>query len=167
LSGAELSDISMQMLRVQAIGLMVNAVTDAFVANRDTIMAGEFHGELLAGSRSEALWKALKGFAREHVYSHRSVIEVELEGHRTIHALMDAFWQAIRNRGAEDFVNPRGTNPYDAYVYSRISENYRRAAQMSEMPMRYRELQLMTDMISGMTDSFAVELCRKLVSLKG
>jgi dGTPase len=167
LSGAELSDISMQMLRVQAIGLMVNAVTDAFVANRDIIMAGEFHGELLAGSRSEALWKALKGFARQHVYSHRSVIEVELEGHRTIHALMDAFWQAIRNRGSDSFTATRGAVPYDAYVYSRISENYRRAAEMSKMPMRYRELQLMTDMISGMTDSFAVELCRNLVSLRG
>ncbi|TCU74912.1 dGTPase [Bradyrhizobium sp. R2.2-H] len=167
LSGAELSDISMQMLRVQAIGLMVNAVTDAFVANHDTIMVGEFNGELLAGSRSDALWKAFKSFAKKHVYSHRSVIEVELEGHRTIHALMDAFWQAIRDRGSEDFTKTNGAAPYDAYVYSRISENYRRAAQMSKMPMRYRELQLMTDMISGMTDSFAVELCRDLVALRG
>jgi dGTPase len=167
LSGAELSDISMQMLRVQAIGLLVNAVTAAFVANRDTILAGEFHGELLAVSGSNALWQALKVFAKKHVYSHRSVIEVELEGHRTIHALMDAFWQAIRHRGSDDFTATKGAPPYHAYVYSRISENYRRAAQMSEMPMRYRELQLMTDMVSGMTDSFAVELCRKLTSLKG
>jgi dGTPase len=167
LSGAELSDISMQMLRVQAIGLMVNAVTAAFVANRDTILSGEFHGELLAVSESNALWKAFKGFGKKHVYSHRSVIEVELEGHRTIHALMDAFWEAIRHRGSDDFTATDRAPPYHAYVYSRISENYRRAAQMSDMPMRYRELQLMTDMVSGMTDSFAVELCRKLTSLKG
>ena len=51
-------------------------------------------------------------------------------------------------------------------MYTRISENYRRAfeattpvAQSGQlMPIRYRECQLLTDMIAGMTDRFAVSL---------
>jgi dGTPase len=166
LSGPELSDICMQMLRVQAIGIMVNDVIEAYVAHNETIMSGQFQGELLAVSKSSKLWAAFKTFARKHVYSHRSVIEVELEGHRTVHALMDDLWRAIVNRGSADFTKTKDAPPYDAYVYSRISENYRRVAQRSEMPMRYRELQLMTDMISGMTDSFAVNLRRELRDLR-
>jgi dGTPase len=166
LSAPELSDICMQMLRVQAIGLMVNDVIEAFVDNQDAILSGAFNGELLAVSKSVGLWKALKAFAKKHVYSHRSVIEVELEGHRTIHALMDDIWEAINNRGSPDFTKTKDAPPFSAYVFSRISENYRRAAQRSNMPMRYRELQLMTDMISGMTDSFAVNLCRELSDLR-
>jgi dGTPase len=166
LSGPELSDISMQMLRVQAIGIMVNDVIEAYVEHIDAIMTGQFQGELLAVSKSSKLWAAFKTFARKHVYSHRSVIEVELEGHRTIHVLMDDIWRAIVNRGSADFTKTKDAPPYDAYVYSRISENYRRVAERSEMPMRYRELQLMTDMISGMTDSFAVNLRRELRDLR-
>jgi dGTPase len=166
LSGSELSDICMQMLRVQAIGIMVNDVIEAYAAHSDAIMAGDFQGELMAVSRSNKLWAAFKTFARKHVYSHRSVIEVELEGHRTIHALMDDLWRAIVNRGSADFTRTKDAPPYDSYVYSRISENYRRVAQRSDMPMRYRELQLMTDMISGMTDSFAVNLRRELRDLR-
>jgi dGTPase len=166
LSGPELSDICMQMLRVQAIGIMVNDVIEAYVAQSEAIMSGQFQGELLAVSKSSKLLAAFKAFARKHVYSHRSVIEVELEGHRTIHALMDDLWRAIVNRGSADFTKTRDAPPYDAYVYSRISENYRRVAQRSQMPMRYRELQLMTDMISGMTDSFAVNIRRELRDLR-
>lgn len=166
LSGPELSDICMQMLRVQAIGIMVNDVIEAYVAHSEAIMSGQFQGELLAVSKSSKLLAAFKAFARKHVYSHRSVIEVEIEGHRTIHALMDDLWRAIVNRGSADFTKTKDAPPYDAYVYSRISENYRRVAQRSQMPMRYRELQLMTDMISGMTDSFAVNIRRELRDLR-
>jgi dGTPase len=165
LSGTELGDISMQMLRVDTIGLMVNAVTKAFVAYANQILAGSFDDELLKVSTANVIWKALKDFAKKHVYSHRSVLEVELQGHRTIHALMDAFWKAIIDRENPDDINSKRLTPYSGYVYSRISENYRRAAISSKMPMRYKELQLITDMVSGMTDTLAIDLCKKLETL--
>lgn len=112
LSGAELDDISMQMLRVDTIGLMVNSITKAFVSNAPDILAGRFDQELLKVSEANALWSALKDFARKHVYSHRSVLEVELRGHRTIHALMDAFWKAIIDRKDPDNINSERNTPY-------------------------------------------------------
>lgn len=167
ISSSELSDISMQMLRVDAIGSMVTSATEAFVENIEAILSGEFDKELIAVSGAANLWRALKSFGRKHAYSHRSVLEVELEGHRTIHALMDDFWKAIRDRDQGAEIDADKRTPFSSYVFSRISENYRRAATRSKMPMRYCELQLITDMISGMTDSYAISLRTELERLGG
>jgi dGTPase len=60
----------------------------------------------------------------------------------------------------------RRTSPFAAYVYSRVSKNYRRIFegkvtryhQDAELPIRYKEMQLLTDMVSGMTDQFCIDL---------
>ena len=72
---------------------------------------------------------------------------------------MDMFWSAITDRADVTDLSSRRP-PLSGYVYSLISENYRRVAEgpNNKMPMRYRELQLVTDMISGMSDSFAIAL---------
>jgi dGTPase len=100
----------------------------------------------------------LKKFDREHAYQHKSVLEVELEGYNTIRKLMDFLWMAIDAHGSGSKA------PFESYGYIRISENYRRVFEDKEnkMPDRYKQLQLLTDMISGMTDSFAISLCNKL-----
>ena len=159
LSPRELDDISMQMFRVDAIGWMVNAAVTAFVENKGALLDGTFDKELMAECKASALWASLKSFAKLHVYTHRKVLEVELEGHRTIHDLMDMFWSAITDRADPTDLSSRRP-PLPGYVYSLISENYRRVAEgpNNKMPMRYRELQLVTDMISGMSDSFAIAL---------
>ncbi len=91
-------------------------------------MAGAFDRELMAASEAVVLWTSLKRFAKFHVYRHRSVLEVELDGHRTVHELMDMFWKAIIERkDPDDLRSDREALP--AYVYSRISENYRRVAE--------------------------------------
>ncbi len=82
------------------------------------------------------------------------------------------FWAAICDR--EEFTKPesRRKHPFTRLVYGRVSENYKRAFEepaldAKYLPIRYRECQLLTDMISGMTDSFAIELHNELVGLKG
>ncbi|MER9855120.1 MULTISPECIES: dGTP triphosphohydrolase [unclassified Mesorhizobium] len=160
LSAAELDDITMQMFRVNAIGVMIVAATKAFAENLPAMMMGNFDKELMAASDANRLWSLLKSFAAKHIYLHRQVLEVELRGHQTIHGLMDIFWAAITNRKDPLDIGSKRTTPLHQYVYSRISENYRRVAESPDnrMPIRYRELQLMTDMMSGMTDSFAISM---------
>ena len=168
LSPAELNDISMQMFRVYAIGQMINDVKLAFLENSDEIMSGNFQLPLLEKSNSHILCKTLKSFDKEHAYVHRTVLEVELTGYNTIRGLMDILWNGITERSNFEDVDSRRKTPYAAYAYNRISENYRRIfkTQNNGMPIRYREAQLLTDMISGMTDTYAVELLKELVDLK-
>ncbi len=164
LSPAELNDLSMQMFRVDAMSAMIPAVTDAFVVNMNALLRGSFEGDLIASSSAASLCDALKKFDQRHAYQHEAVRRIELLGHKTIHGLMDLLWSAITNRkSVEDLESARKT-PFDAYVYSRISENYRRvfASPGNQMPTRYKEVQLLTDMVSGMTDKFALDFFSEL-----
>lgn len=127
-------------------------------------MLGSFEDDLIARSAAASLCRALKTFDQRHAYQHESVRRIELLGHNAIHGLMGVLWSAITNRKkAEDLSSARNT-PFDAYVYSRISENYRRVFESpgNHMPTRYKEAQLLTDMVAGMTDKFALAFLAEL-----
>jgi len=159
LSPDAVEDISMQYFRVYAIGAMVPAAVKAFMSNYAAIMDGSYNGELMADSKAVMLWKRLKEFDRTHLYRHPDVLLVESNGFRTIHRLMDYFWDAIIEQ--ETALRDRGLpDPRMAYTFARISENYRRVyeSDKNKMPDAYKRLQLVTDMVSGMTDSFALSL---------
>ncbi|MGC9456765.1 MAG: dGTP triphosphohydrolase [Halothiobacillaceae bacterium] len=160
LSPAELNDISMQTFRIRAISALMQAVAETWLQNREAIENGAFESELISRSRAAALLDALKQFNWRHAYRHKSVLKVELTGFQVIHGLMDAFWYAITDRiDPRDPASPR-RSPLSSYVYGLISENYRRVFESpgNDLPLRYREAQLVTDMLAGMTDTYAVSL---------
>jgi dGTPase len=170
LSPAELNDVSMQRFRVFAIGAMVKAITEAFVKHQTSLISGEQQQALLMLSSAHVLREQLGCFARTYAFQHRTVLEIELRGYNTIRGLMDIFWTAIAKTNP-DKASQLPDNPYDRYVYTRISENYRRvynhpADEVKTLPPRYRQCLLLTDMISGMTDSYAIDLLAELISFK-
>jgi dGTPase len=161
LSPTEFNDVSMQKLRVYAIASMVRAVIERFDRVSAEILRGTYNDELIADSAGGALRTALKDFATEHAYKHRSVLEVELRGYNVIRGLMDLLWDAI------SATRRKNADPFQRYVYGRISENYRRVAEAeSNLPERYRDYQLLTDMVSGMTDSFAMDVHSELLAFR-
>lgn len=173
LSPAERNDIAVQLFRVSAINGMMSAVLRSFEERYDDIMACRMTSNLIAASKAKILCGLLKRFDRDHAYQHRRVLEIELAGFNVIHGLMDMLWRGITERERFRILDPSGSRrhaPFAAYAYSRISENYRRVFERSArgggagvaLPIRYRELQLLTDMISGMTDNFAVDLHAEL-----
>ena len=167
---SELNDVATQKFRVHAIHIMIAAISKAFRDGYESIMNGQFDGELLATSRAANLCKALKDFNQKHAFAHRTVLEIELDGYNLINELMDFFWAGITEREKYSVPGSRRNTPFAAYVYSRISRNYRRVFEDNVfqyrgpqfLPVRYREMQLLTDMISGMTDRFCIDLHRDL-----
>jgi deoxyguanosinetriphosphate triphosphohydrolase, putative len=167
LSPAELNDVSMQRFRVFAIGAMVRAVTKAFVENESSLVGGTEAKPLLELSQAHLLRECLGTFAFKHAFRHRSVLEIELQGHNAIRKLMDYFWAAISETRPD---SDRPGTPLNRYVYSRISENYRRvytnpSDDVAHLPVWYRQCLLMTDMISGMTDTFAIDILNEFNEL--
>jgi len=164
LSPAELNDISMQTFRIRAISALMQAVAETWLQNRRAIEAGDFNRELVADSRAGELLAALKQFNWRHAYRHKSVLKVELTGFQVIHGLMDAFWFAIIDRTEPHDPASARRSPLSSYIYGLISENYRRVFESpgNPMPLRYREAQLLTDMLAGMTDSYAVSLWEEI-----
>ncbi|OOY19909.1 hypothetical protein BMI86_13220 [Thioclava sp. DLFJ5-1] len=166
----ELQDVATQKFRVHAIHLMVSAVAEAFRNNYDAILSGAFQGELIKESAASSLCRALKKFDRENAFSHKSVLEVELNGFNVINRLMDFLWIGISQRVDYEELSSDRKTPFAAYVYSRISKNYRRMFEGKVrqyhsdpgLPIRYKEMQLLTDMISGMTDGFCIDLHQDL-----
>lgn len=169
LSPAELNDISTQMFRVFAIGAMISAVIAAFEENYDSIMNGKFDGDLIGSSTAKLACKGLKDFSFKHAFVHRSVLAIELQGYNVIQSLMDMMWDAIAARGDPLVVVGRDSeaNVFQRYVYNRLSENYRRIFEdrNNHLPLNYKRSQLLADMISGMTDSYAVSLQQELKGL--
>ena len=167
---SELQDVATQKFRVHAIHLMVSAVVEAFGEHYETIMDGSFSGELIKVSKAGKLCSALKKFDRENAFSHKEVLEIELNGYNTLNRLMDYLWIGISDRKSFEDPSSKRRSPFSAYVYSRISKNYKRIFENAiteyhgdqPLPIRYKEMQLLTDMVSGMTDQFCIDLYNDL-----
>jgi dGTPase len=166
LTPLELTEISMQMFRVHAIHAMVTEVTDCFISEIGSLVKGTFQCSLIEKSGAKSLCSKLKCFSRTFIYSNRKIRELELKGYNVITNLMNTFWAAISKCPKKGDALDKPKSPYNAYVFSRISENYKRACnhalKRGDLPEQYIRLQLLTDMISGMTDSYAVALDKDL-----
>jgi len=168
----EINDVSMQIFRANTITAMVSAVIRAFEEHYEAVMTTGLDAPLIELSGAAAFAKAMKAFDKEHAYRHRQVLEIELRGHNTINGLLDMLWRGIVERESFERVDSRRTSPFARYAYGRISENYRRVFEGHvlyhgggpDLPVRYRELQLLTDMVAGMTDQFAIDLHQELRS---
>ena len=163
---AELNDISMQKFRVYAIHMMVSAAVNSFEQNYDKIMSAQFTGSLLSNSHAKKFEDAIRKFDLEYAYKHKSVLALETQGYNAINGIMDMLWEGIISRKPYEEKASKRTTPFAKYAYSRISDNYRRVfeirtgerANYPELPLRYYELQLLTDMVSGMADNYALDL---------
>jgi dGTPase len=165
LSPQELNDCSMQMFRVHAITAMVGSVVTGFSENIDELMQGKpLYKGLIGVSDSSILCKTLKKFDLEYGFRHKSVLELELKGNNYIHETMDMLWVGIRGNLAS---SGSSITPFGRYVFSRISESYRRvfSDKNSSLSVNYKEAQLLADAISGMTDSYLIALHSELKPL--
>lgn len=159
-------DIYASAFRTAAIGVVVNAVVEVFKVRYDNVMAGEYIGELVKDCTAWPLVEVLKGIGRSQVYCTPSNLKLELMGRRVICDLMDVFWEGAESLPADA---PPKTKGFAGKVGALLSENYRRVFQQSmkelrELPEMYHRLQLVTDYVCGMTDSFAKRLHTELMN---
>lgn len=159
---------------------MVIAVGEAFINHKEELLKGTFPKSLIAASSCSGLCKELKRFAREHAYNARAVKEIELRGDNLLRSLLSYLWRAIIECSLDrkkfgNIANALGSpasTPFGEFVYSHISRNYvaRFESALVGTPTpsdaRYHQLLLLTDMISGMTENFALDLFEKFERLK-
>jgi len=157
-------EIKATYLRTRLIERLITGATNQYLQYKVSIALGDRKRPLLeCDSEESKLCAALKKFANVHAYQSPSVLSLEMKGASVITTLMDAMWEAIVSR--KQFTEPgsRRTTPRSAFVYSLISDSYRWCFERrTDMSMRYREMQLLTDMVSGMTDGYAIDLFEQL-----
>lgn len=165
LSPQEVNDCSMQMFRVYAITAMISATVETFSKESSAIMAGQhYYKGIISNSLAATLCSTLKKFDLEYGFKHKSVLELELKGNILIKELMDMLWIGIKGRLRGDYDSQ---TPFGKYVYSRISENYRRIFEdpNNNLEESYKEAQLLADAISGMTDTYLMAIHSELKPL--
>ncbi|WP_166254565.1 dGTPase [Marinobacter salicampi] len=156
-------------LRVKVIHPLVRHAAQAFVANLEAVCAGDLNRALLEDdSACHAVIETFKRVAVTHVFSVPEVETLELQGYRIITGLLDHFkpllllsrsdfdrllagqqkgllvesrlYKRLPNKHVRAYLAMRETSPTDAEVWE-----------------RYARCRLIQDMVSGMTDQFALD----------
>lgn len=164
-------DIKIGYLRAYFIEALLDHASDCFVAAGTAITTYSHYTPLMDDS---ALCEKLKLLARQHAFGNPGVLRMEARGAEAIDGLMTAFWDAIHDRPPEDFndILARRTAAKNKYVFALISQNYLEDASRATSAygiassVRYRELRLLTDMLSGMTDTFTIKLWEELKGMQ-
>src|ERR1700688_1774574 len=158
-----------QAFRTYSIGAMKDAVIPIFRKRLKNIEAGDFHSELVKDEDYEAaaFVKACKKIGQEHVYPSTSTLKLELMGRKVIQDLMESFWEGASLCGSKD--EPKMCQKgFEGKAFSLISSNYKKvfraALEEGVLPERYYRLQLVTDQVAGMTDSFAIKIHKSLMN---
>lgn len=137
-----------------------------FLKHYTSIMDGDFHGSLLDSAEAfRPIIDAFKLVANEHVYNSPHILRLELFGRNAIHALMDAVWEGVCNHSPE-----KKKDRFAFAAYRLLSGNYRQIFEsvfqsnqnMHAGLQQYYKLRLVTDQLSGMTDTFATDWYRRI-----
>lgn len=161
-------DIKIQYLRAFFIEALVTHASEQFIKNLRPIF--EFSHQMPLMDNSE-LCTALKKIAKRYAFNNPSVLRTEALGAAALDGLMCAFWSAISDRDDVRDIESRKRSARSSYIFSLISPNYVQEACAPASPnvgansLRYRELRLLTDMISGMTDTYAMRLWSEIQAL--
>jgi len=146
-------------LRAVAIRELVTELATVFLDEEKNILNGNFESDLISVIKNGDALKIIKDVSIEKIYNYRSVVEREVAGYEVLGGLLDTFIQA-----------------YNEAYFGNISNRNRTVFNL--LPQRIREgipdeiylrLLRIIDFVSGMTDSFAVSLFRKIkgISLPG
>ncbi len=148
-------------LRAQAIGAAIGQAADAFLAHEPAMLKGEFDEELLSlDLPARAALQHIKDRSKATIYATPRGVEIEAAGYEVLGGLLDVFY------GAADDIARHGKKA------ARKSEKLISlvpAQFISPAEEPYERLLRMTDFVSGMTDSYAVSLYKKVrgISLPG
>ncbi len=145
------------LLRGKAIQKAVNAVADAFVAQHDELLAGEFSGDILRACPSHIVDSIVsaKTLAREQIFNDRRKVEVEVGAHSTLDVLLDAFLNAVHQLISSERQSFRSKRILDLMEYSVPQRDW----------SHYQAYMRVLDFIGGMTDNYAQYLARQVSGL--
>jgi dGTPase len=148
-------DEKIGVLRAMAIGKLITDVVDVFLQNENAILAGSFDQALTdLGSYKNEL-KQIIDISITKIYRARHVVEIESAGFEVLPGLLEEFIKAaehlIKNNQARKYSNLARLLPTEttSVIQANPDDTY----------LHFREV---IDFVSGMTDTHALSLYRKI-----
>lgn len=147
---------------VSVQGQMITCATEGFVNNYQAIMDGTYEKDLFYGTFGKTMMDALGDIACRYAFCSKPIIKLELGADAIFDCLLDKFTDAVIC-----FDTKHQLSAVQNKMVSLISDNHMRIYRIcsdgkSEAEKLYLRLLLVTDYISGMTDSFAKRLYQEL-----
>jgi dGTPase len=136
-------------LRSCVIGVLVDRCAEAFIANEEAILRGQFQGPLIdhINPREAEAYRRCSDKSWAKIYCAPDVVDIELAGNRIVSYLMEKLIDAVCNPELN----------YSRLLLSRVPRQYDVYA-----PTLFGKIQAVLDHMSAMTDVYALDLYRKL-----
>jgi dGTPase len=143
-----------QFLRAKLINLLIQRVGTVFMEHEEELLEGRLERSLIdfLPSRELELVRRIDSFSVEHIYNHRSVVEIEIAGYTVIGGMLEAFIGAV--------LDPLSSK--SKKLLQLIPRQYVIRGNGSSL---YHDIQSVVDFIAGMTDLYAVDLYRKITGM--
>jgi dGTPase len=149
-----------EYLRAKTIGHIIDQVHECFMAHEEAILHGTFTAELLDVIPGAPFMRALKACGENRVYVSQPVVEIEAAGFEVLGGLLQAFITTA-NDIAE---HGKTASPKSRMLIYLIPDQFL-GPQRQPDPDPYRRVLRITDFVSGMTDSYAVSLFKKITGI--
>ncbi len=149
-------------LRAKSINSVVENIAQSFLDEEKNVLNGKLEKDLISLIPEENFLEKIKEISMEKIYSYKSVIEREAAGYEVLGGLLDSFIQAV-NDASEGKLTPKGKTLLKLLPKQFLGKDSKPDEDL------YSRLMKITDFVSGMTDSYAVSLYRKIkgISLPG
>ena len=137
-------------LRAGIINKLINACADVFCQNYEAIMKGDFNSTLIkqvSGTNKEA-YDACTALAYGRIYHTNMVTQIQIAGFKILGTILKEYTDAV--------LKPE--TYYARNILSIMPEQYK----VSKADSMYTKIQTVVDYVSGMTDSYALNLYRKI-----
>lgn len=171
----DIDDYVVHRIRVLIKGLMINAMNDAFSKSYELIMRGEFEEELIDVSEAKKIAKVLKDIEKQNIYYCSHIIKTKTQAIAVLNKLLEVYVPAIVNWDKD---KDEGTDKPNNLLYLSLSKNYRYMCDLANSKFGkkeklkpkdfekyiYNKVLLVTDQISGMTDSHALTVYRTITA---
>ncbi|GHT94921.1 dGTPase [Betaproteobacteria bacterium] len=160
-TGGKLTRISepkerIEYLRAKAIGRLLEGAAAVFLENEADIVAGRFDEGLLEASPAATPLQAVKKIAKENIYVARPALEIETAGFEVLGGLLSLFIAAVESGAGQRPMTTR-----EKMLLKLLPKQFLGAQGKPDANPYLRFLRI-ADFVTGMTDSYAVDLYRKL-----
>ena len=153
-----------EYLRAKVISEAINEVLSCFLDHEAEMMAGRFDEPLMNHIAKREEMERLIEVAMDKIYCAPEVVEIETAGFQVVSELLERFIQILDDIAEHG----QGASPRSQMMVRLIPVQFVGA---NRLPVQdaYTRLLRLTDFVSGMTDSYAVSLYKKLtgISLPG
>lgn len=148
-------------LRAKSINELIKELAEVFLDNEEEILKARLEKELISLIPGAKGLEEIENLSIEKIYRHRSVVEREAAGYEVLSGLLDSFISAF-NEWLDGNVSPKNRTIVNL-LPKRILNSSNKETEI------YERMLMIIDFVSGMTDSFAISLFRKIkgISLPG